>query len=67
MSQANPVEVERYLKGINYPAQKNELVKHARQQGAEQEVLETINHLPNNQTFQSPIEVNQAIGAIKRQ
>jgi len=66
MSQATPVEVERYLKGINYPAPKNELVKHAQKQGAEKEVLETINHLPNR-TFQSPIEVNQAIGAIKRQ
>ena len=66
MSQATPVEVEKCLKGINYPAQKNELMKHARRNGAEQEVLETMNHLPN-QTFQSPIEVNQAIGAIKRE
>ncbi len=42
MAHVNPMEVEKSLKGIDFPAKKEDLVKHAKQCGADQRVLETI-------------------------
>ena len=63
---ANPVEVEKSLKGMDYPAKKEDLIKHAQQQGANQDVLETLKDLPE-ENFQSPIDVSKAIGEIEHQ
>jgi hypothetical protein len=66
MAYANPAEVERYLKGVNYPAKKEDLIKHAQQQGANQDVIEVLKEM-RDQNFNSPIEVNKAVGEIDRQ
>ncbi len=66
MPYANPAEVERYLKGVNYPAKKQDLIKHAQQQGANQDVIEVLKEM-RDQNFNSPVEVNKAVGEIDRQ
>jgi hypothetical protein len=66
MPHANPVEVERYLKGVNYPAKKNDLIKHAQQNGASQDILETLKDL-REENFNSPVDVSKAVGEIDRQ
>jgi hypothetical protein len=66
MAYANPAEVERYLKGVNYPAKKQDLIKHAQQQGANQDVIEVLKEM-RDQNFNSPVEVNKAVGEIDRQ
>lgn len=66
MQHANPREVEKSLKGIDYPAKKQDLVKHAQQQGASQEVLQTIKDLPQ-EDYNGPTDVTKAIGEMDRQ
>ena len=66
MAYANPVEIEKCLKGMNYPAKKNELIKHAQQQGANRDVLETLKEL-RDENFNSPVDVSKAVGEIDRQ
>ena len=66
MPHANPVEVERYLKGVNYPAKKNDLIKHAQQNGASQDILETLKNI-REENFNSPVDVSKAVGEIDRQ
>lgn len=66
MARANPVEVEKRLKGIDFPAKKQDLLKHAQQQGANQEVLETIENLPEEE-FHNAADVAKAIGEMGRQ
>jgi Protein of unknown function (DUF2795) len=66
MAYANPAEVERYLKGVNYPAKKEDLIKHAQQQGANKDVIEVLKEM-RDQNFNSPVEVNKAVGEIDRQ
>ena len=66
MAHANPVEVEKSLKGIDFPAKKQDLVKHAQQQGAKQEVIETIKGLPE-ENFNNAADVAKAIGKRDRQ
>src|SRR6202165_1755597 len=46
----SPVQVEKFLKGVDYPAKKEDLLKHAQQQGADQQVLEALKQLPD-QTY----------------
>jgi hypothetical protein len=65
MAHANPVEVEKCLKGMNYPAKKNDLIKHAQQQGANQDILETLKDL-REENFNSPVEVSKAVGEVDR-
>ncbi len=38
MAKANPIQREKYLCGINYPVSKADLIKYARQQGADESV-----------------------------
>ena len=61
----NPVQVEKFLKGVDYPATKEDLIRHAQQQGADQQVLESLKHLPDK-TFEGPAGVSKAIGEIDR-
>ena len=62
---ANPKEVEKSLRGVDFPAKKQDLIKHAQSQGAEPQVMETLKQLPE-QTFDGPTSVTRAIGEIDR-
>jgi Protein of unknown function (DUF2795) len=65
MAKANPVEIQKNLKGMDYPASKQELIKHAKKQGADQTILSLLNQLPDDEEFDSPTDVNKAIGEIE--
>lgn len=56
--------IQMYLKGINYPADKQKLVQTARSNGATQQVMDFINRLPEKQ-YTSPIMVEQEFGKMK--
>ncbi|NJL83234.1 MAG: DUF2795 domain-containing protein [Chloroflexaceae bacterium] len=64
MAPANPVQIQKHLKGIDYPASKQDLVKHAQQQGAGDEVLDVLNQLPEEQ-YETPTDVSKAVGEIE--
>jgi hypothetical protein len=61
---ANPVQVQKFLKGIDYPCGQRELIATARQQGADENVLATLERLPD-QSYNSPNDVAEAIGKLK--
>lgn len=61
----NPIQLEKYLKGVNYPASKNDLIKQAQQNGADQKVLDTLKQLPD-QKFEGPTGISKAIGDMDR-
>jgi len=65
MAKANPVEIQKHLKGMDYPASKQELVKHAQKQGADRKVLSLLEQLPDDEEFGNPTDVNKAIGEIE--
>jgi len=64
MAKVSPAEVEKFLKGMDYPAKKDDLVKHVKQES--QEVLEVLQKLPN-ETFNKPTDVAKAIGEVARE
>ena len=62
----NPIQVEKFLKGVDYPASKDDLVKQAEQNGADQEIRSTLQQLKES-SFGSPAAVSKAIGELNHQ
>ena len=54
-------EIQEALKGIDYPADKNELMQQAKQNKARQDVMDAIENLPSKK-FNSPVDVQKAWG-----
>jgi hypothetical protein len=60
----NPVQLQKFLKGIDYPADKNTLLQRARESGADDNVMRTLEQLPRDQ-FNSPNDVSEAVGQLR--
>ncbi len=60
----NPIQVQKYLKGVDYPCSKQDLVNRAKQEGADANVLQTLQAMPMER-FNSPNDVAEAIGKIE--
>ena len=60
---ASPFEVQKFLEAVGYPADKRELVREAKEQGADARVRSTLERLPDKE-FGTPTEVSEAIGAL---
>lgn len=57
----NSIQVEKFLKGLDYPVQTQELVKYAQQHGADEQTIAMLKQLPNR-SFDGPASVSKAIG-----
>jgi hypothetical protein len=59
---ANPdfIQAQNFLDGVDYPADRDTLVEHARRHGAGDEIVRTLEGLPNR-TYDSPTEVSRDI------
>lgn len=65
MANVNPVQMEKYLKGMKYPATKMELVSCAQQNGADKQVCEMLECLPE-QKYEHVTDVSRAISSMER-
>lgn len=57
---ANPATIEKYLAGVDYPANRQDLLDRARMNGADMNVMDTLDSLPD-QIYRSPIDVSKAM------
>ncbi len=64
MAKVNPIEVQKHLKGIDYPVSKEDLIKHAEKNGADETLRSLLNELPEDE-YETPTDVNKAIGQIE--
>jgi hypothetical protein len=60
----NPVQVQKFLKGVDYPVGKQDILRVAQQNGADENVRKVLERLPD-QTFNSPNDVSEAIGKLR--
>lgn len=60
MSDFNPIEVQRYLGGIDYPASKQTIIETAEDSGAGDDVLEALERLPERD-YDDPTEVSSEL------
>ncbi len=61
MHQVSPLELQKYLAGVGYPATKHSLHEVARENGAPEDVLKTIEHLSDIE-FDNPEELMSVFG-----
>ncbi|MDQ1815449.1 DUF2795 domain-containing protein [Massilia sp. CCM 9210] len=59
MAHANPIRIQKFLKGVDYPANKAALIVNAKKLGADDKVCASLDALPDEE-FQTPAEVSQA-------
>lgn len=59
----NPIHVQRYLGGMDYPVDKQRIVDQARHKGADDELLNALEQLPERR-YDSPISVSREIGRL---
>ena len=65
-TRSNPIQVEKFLKGADYPASRSVLIDLAKKNSADERTLTTLSFLPD-QTFASTLEVSAAIGRVDRE
>jgi hypothetical protein len=60
MSKANPIEVQKYLSGVDYPAARDDLVRAAESNGADSDTLDQLRGLPDR-SYEGPSGVSKDI------
>jgi len=60
MASANPIQVQKYLSGIDYPASKDDIVATAEKEGADGAVLEALKNIPDGE-YDAPTAVSSAV------
>ncbi|GCE22687.1 DUF2795 domain-containing protein [Dictyobacter kobayashii] len=63
MATAESLNIEKHLKNMHFPAKREEIVAHARQQGADEQVCNALRQLPAQQQFNSVSEVSKTLNS----
>jgi hypothetical protein len=56
----SPIDIQKALSGLDYPASKEQIVAHAEKQGADEEVLEALRKIEDRQ-YEGPSGVSSAV------
>jgi hypothetical protein len=60
MQNVNPVQIQKFLKGVDYPANKETLIENARKMGADENICASLEQLPD-QDYEAPVDVSEAL------
>ncbi|HAR63323.1 MAG: DUF2795 domain-containing protein [Candidatus Margulisiibacteriota bacterium] len=64
MPNPSPAAIEKYLKGIDFPASRDSMVQFAQNHGATSDILDILRRIPDK-TYTSPIDVAKGIGEVE--
>lgn len=56
----NPIELQKHLSGVDYPATRDDLVRTAKEQGADKEMIQALESIPDRE-YNGPNAVTQAV------
>jgi hypothetical protein len=56
----SPIDIQKALGGMDYPAKKEEIVKHAEQNGADDDVLQALKRIEDRE-YEGPSGVSKAV------
>lgn len=59
MAHANPIQIQKFLKGVDYPASREQLIENAKRLGADDNICASLEQLPD-EDFQTPADVSEA-------
>jgi uncharacterized protein DUF2795 len=60
MAQSEFIEIQKCLSGVSYPATKDQLVEHARKNGADDDVIKALSAMPDGE-YDGPNRVSSAV------
>ncbi|HSO27147.1 MAG TPA: DUF2795 domain-containing protein [Anaerolineales bacterium] len=60
----NPIQVQKYLGGLKYPATREDIVNRAKTKGADDTIMSALQNLPD-QEYSRPTDVTKALGKAK--
>lgn len=60
MATPNPIQVQKFLGGIDYPASKEDIVRTAKDAGADENVLNALEGIPDRE-YDGPTAVSEAV------
>lgn len=61
MAKIYPVELQKSLKGVSFPASRDDVVKAAETNGADDDILQALRNLRET-SFGTPADVSKALG-----
>lgn len=64
MAKVNPIQLQKYLKGVDYPASKADILKTAQEHGADENLCAILERLPDEE-FKTPAAVSKAVGQLE--
>jgi hypothetical protein len=59
----NPVQIQKFLHGLDYPVTKQKILETAKKEGADDNVMDALNQIPD-QDYESPITISREIGNL---
>lgn len=62
MAEMRSADIEKYLRDVDFPAEKREIVEQARRQNAPEEVVRALDRLPE-QRFNSSMDVTRGMSS----
>jgi hypothetical protein len=59
----NPIQIQKFLSGIDYPANRDALISRAKESGADSNVLDALQSIPD-QEYDGPTAVSSAVSDV---
>ncbi len=59
---SNPIQIQKFLGGLDYPVGKQDLIDRARKAGADEKVMAALERIPD-QEYESPIALSRELGS----
>jgi hypothetical protein len=59
----NPTQIQKFLKGVDYPVTKQDLLEMAQDEGADENVLNALQQIPDRE-YSSPVAVSKEVGKL---
>lgn len=59
----NPIQVQKFLGGLDYPIGKEDILQKAKSEGADDNVMQALEQIPD-QEYASPIAVSREVGKL---
>jgi hypothetical protein len=59
----NPIQIQKFLGGIDYPANRDALISRAKESGADSNVLDALQNIPDKE-YDSPTAVSSAVSDV---
>jgi hypothetical protein len=56
----SPIDVQKALSGAKYPSSKQDLIEHAKSNGADDEIVDSLKNLPDEE-ISGPDQVQKAV------